>query len=56
MSSTIQTLIIAVLVLAALGYVGRRAWRTLRPSKQAGCGDGCGCGDAAGTSDDWAKT
>jgi hypothetical protein len=55
MGATVQTLVVALIVLAALAYVGRRAWRTLRPRKAAGCDAGCGCGDAA-AADDWAKS
>jgi hypothetical protein len=64
----VQTLIVALLVLAAAVYVGRRAWRTLRPARgaDAGCAHGCGCGDTSDASDasdasadadgDWART
>ena len=55
MSSLVQTLIVAAIVLAALGYAGRRLWRTLRPAKAAGCDAGCGCGGES-ASNDWAKT
>jgi hypothetical protein len=56
MSEMMQTLVVALIVVAALAYVGRRAWRTLRPRKAAaGCDSGCGCGDAS-ASDDWAKS
>ena len=55
-----QTLIIVLAVALALGFVARRAWRTLRPAVaggKAGCGDGCGCGsEAGGAAGDWAKT
>ena len=51
----IQTLLVALIVLAALAYVGRKAWRTLRPRKAAGCDAGCGCADTTSGSD-WAKT
>jgi len=55
MNGTIQTLVVVVIVLAALVYVGRRAWRTLRPKKAAGCDAGCGCGDTS-SQDDWARS
>ena len=54
-----QTVIVALVVLVAVGFVARRAWATVRPKPAggAGCGDGCGCGgpqgDAAG---DWARS
>ena len=49
MSATLQTLIAGMIVLAALAYVGRRAWRTVAASRGAkggdgGCGGDCGCG------------
>ena len=44
----LQTLLVGLIVLAALAYVGRRAWRTVlagRASRDGGgCGDDCGCG------------
>ena len=43
----LQTLVVGLIVLAALAYVGRRAWRTLaaaRTPKGGGCGGDCGCG------------
>ena len=56
MSSMVQTLIVALIVLAAAGYAGRRLWRTLRPAKTAaGCDAGCGCGGESAPND-WAKT
>ena len=52
-----QTVIVAVVVLAALAYVGRRAWAALRPARasEPGCGDGCGC-SPAGAGRDWAES
>ncbi len=43
-----QTIIALLVVLAAVLYMGRRAWRTLRPAGvkdgDAGCGgSSCGC-------------
>ena len=41
-----QTLLALLLVVAALAYLGRRTWRTLRATRKAageGCGTGCGC-------------
>ncbi len=55
MDATVQTLVVLLLVLAAAAYVGRRAWRTLRPRKAAECDAGCGCGDA-GARDDWSRS
>ena len=43
---TAQTLIVILIVLAAVAYIGRRAWRTVRAARggdDAGCGAGCGC-------------
>ena len=42
----LQTLLAGLVVLAALLYGGRRAWRTVLAgrAKDAGCGDDCGCG------------
>ena len=41
-----QQLIVLLIFLAAVGYLGRRAWLSLRRPAQAGCGKGCGCGEA----------
>ena len=45
MSSTVQSLIAATLVLAALVYLARNAWvKVVRPKKrQPACGADCGC-------------
>jgi hypothetical protein len=51
----LQTLVVALIVLAALAYVGRKAWRALRPRKAVGCDAACGCGDTT-AGNDWAKT
>lgn len=58
MDDVVQTLIVALVVLAAVGFVARRAWATLRPKQAgAGCDAGCGCGsEGAAASGDWAKT
>ena len=44
-SSSLQTLIVAIVVTVALAYLGRRAWvKVLRPKKrQPACGADCGC-------------
>ena len=52
-----QTVIVALVVLVAAAYVGRRVWAAVRPKAAAGCGDGCGCGTAgAASSEDWARS
>jgi hypothetical protein len=57
MSAALQTLLVALLVLAAVAYVARLAWRALRPRKDAGCASGCGCDTAAkDAGSDWART
>lgn len=56
MSQTIQTIVVVLAVLVALAFVGRRAWRALRPAKSAGCDAGCGCGGETSGGSDWAKT
>ena len=46
----VQTLLALLVVVAALAYLGRRTWRTLRAARKTagdGCGTGCGC-DTAG--------
>jgi len=45
----IQTILVALLVLAAAVYIGRRAWRTIRPNAEPGAAaPGCaGCGSNA---------
>jgi hypothetical protein len=48
----LQTLLALLLVAAAVLYVGRRAWRTLRAARATaddGCGSSCGC-DSPGSS------
>ena len=46
----VQTILALLVVLGAVAYVARRAWRTLRPAVRPssggddGCGSGCGCG------------
>jgi hypothetical protein len=52
----VQTLIVVLIVAAAAAFVGRRAWATMRPRKDAGCASDCGCGDAAPGAGDWSKT
>ena len=53
----VQTLIVVAIVAVALLFVGRRAWRTLRPTRDAGCAHDCGCGPAeSGGPGDWSKT
>ena len=41
----VQTLLALLIVAAAIVYVGRRSWRTMRASRagNAGCGSSCGC-------------
>lgn len=57
MSETVQTIVVLVLVLLAALYVGRRAWATLRPRRDAGCASGCGCGEGADAAKgDWARS
>ena len=57
MGAAVQTLVVALLVLAAAAYVARRAWRTLRPRKDAGCASGCGCETTSkDAGSDWART
>ncbi len=41
-----QQLLIALIVLSAAGFIGRRVWRTVaaaRAPKGGGCDTGCGC-------------
>lgn len=45
-AATLQTLIVAALVLGALTYLVRTIRRTIaagRASRSSGCADGCGC-------------
>lgn len=53
-SAVVQTLVAGLIVLAAVVFLGRRAWRTLAAAKRSGstgaeCGSGgaCGCDGAA---------
>lgn len=53
----VQTLIVLAIVVVALLFVGRRAWSTLRPRRDAGCSQGCGCGPGQSRdTEDWSKT
>jgi hypothetical protein len=52
----VQTLIVVFVVAAAVAFVGRRAWATLRPRRGAGCASDCGCGDSAPGPGDWSKS
>ena len=58
----VQSLAVALIVLAAALFLGRRAWRTVaaarRASAAAGCGadGGCGCHSAGETVDSEALT
>lgn len=49
MTTVLQGAVVALLLAAALAYLGRRGWRLLaaarQPKADAGCGGGCGCGD-----------
>jgi len=38
-----QLLAVALIVVAAFGYLARRAWRTWA-GRKSGCGGGCSCG------------
>ena len=41
-----QTIIVGVLIAAALCYIARRLWLRVRGTEAAGCASGCGkCGD-----------
>ena len=56
MSVDPQRLAVLAVVLLALAFVARRAWSTLRPKSDAGCGSGCGCDTGATATDDWSKS
>lgn len=54
-----QTILVALVLAAAVAYLGRRWWAAARlarrpASEPAGCGDGCGCGPAGATRSDTA--
>jgi hypothetical protein len=41
----IEQVIVGLIVLSAVGFIGRRAWRTAAASKsKPGCDSDCGCG------------
>jgi hypothetical protein len=42
MSSTLQLVLVGVLVACAAGYVLRATWRTWFGQSKPGCGSGCG--------------
>lgn len=46
-----ETLLIILIVLAAVVYMGRKCWRAVAARDRGSCGCGsCRCGDAAGHS------
>lgn len=47
-AASLQSLVVALIVLAAALYVGRRGYRLVASSRRkddSGCGGGCGCGE-----------
>lgn len=42
MSTTVQLIIVGVIVALAAGYVLRAAWKTWAGGSKPGCGSGCG--------------
>jgi hypothetical protein len=44
----VQTVIVGIIILAALVYAARMTWKKVRGfSSKAGCGTNCGCDGAA---------
>ena len=45
MTPAVQTLVVVLIVAAAVGYVSRRVWQTMAKARRAkaaaACGDGC---------------
>ena len=57
MTPLMQTILVALIVLGAAVYVGRKTWRAMRPKADAGCASDCGCSTASSESaGDWSKT
>jgi len=56
---TIETLLVGVIVGAALLFIGRRTWRAVQSARRTsggGCDAGCGCDTGAGARPrDWAE-
>jgi hypothetical protein len=52
-----STIVVALIVLTAVTFIGRKAWTSLQRSRsnKAGCSD-CGCGSSASDKTDWSKT
>jgi FeoB-associated Cys-rich membrane protein len=54
-----ETLVVGVIVSAAVLFIGRRAWRAVQSARRAsagGCDAGCGCDTgAAAPPRDWAE-
>jgi hypothetical protein len=42
MSTTLQLVLVGVIVAGAMGYILRAAWKTWFGKSKAGCGSGCG--------------
>ena len=40
-----QQLLVILIFLTAVGYLGWRAWKSLRRPQAGSCGKGCGCAD-----------
>ncbi len=53
-----DAMIVGLIVLAAVAFLGRRAWRSWKAARAAtsGCASGCGCGTAASKPASWDHT
>ncbi|GEM_PF-2495986 len=52
-----DTIIVLLVVLTAVGFIGRRIFLAMRAARsaKAGCAD-CGCGSSGGSETDWSKS
>lgn len=41
-----ETMLVVLIVAAAVAWAGRAAWRALRPRRKAASGSSCGCASA----------
>jgi hypothetical protein len=53
----VNTLGVALIVLLAAAFIGRRVWSSVQSARsaKAGCSD-CGCGTSSSAKTDWSKS
>lgn len=53
-----DSVIVALIVLTAVFFIGRRVMGAVKSARAAknGCATDCGCGESAGSTGDWSKS